>query len=141
MRLSLHTDYALRTLMYLACAAERSTAAEVAAFYGISAHHVSKVVHRLVKLRLVRSIRGLGGGIELGRSPGEINVGAVIEAFEGSMHLLDCVDTENVCRIQPFCKLRSVLAEAEQVQRTYLYSVSLQDVVPRPREMQRVVLA
>jgi Rrf2 family transcriptional regulator, nitric oxide-sensitive transcriptional repressor len=137
-RLALHTDYALRTLMYLACAADRSTAAEVAEFYGISAHHVSKVVHRLVKLRLVRSIRGLGGGIELSRSAGEIKIGEVIEAFEGSMHLLDCVDTEDVCLIQRFCKLRGVLAEAEQLQRSYLHGVTLQDVVPRRREMQRV---
>ena len=130
MRLALQTDYALRTLMFLASQMERSTVAEVAAFYGISVPHVAKVVNQLGRLGYVRSIRGIGGGIELGRSPEKIRLGDVILAFEGNMHLLECVGTDDVCVIQKHCKLRTVLAPAEKLQMDYLNSLCLSDVIP-----------
>jgi Rrf2 family nitric oxide-sensitive transcriptional repressor len=129
MRLDLHTDYALRTLIFLAGRPGRSSVAEVAAFYGISRDHVAKVVQALGKMGYVRSQRGAGGGIELARSPEQIRIGQVIAAFEGNLHLLECVGTENVCTIQPGCRLRRVLAHAERIQREYLDSVRLSDVV------------
>ena len=69
MRLSLQTDYTLRTLLFLATRTGRATVSDVAEFFGISAHHVGKVVHQLGRLGYVRNRRGPGGGIELGRSP------------------------------------------------------------------------
>lgn len=130
MRLSLQTDYALRTLMYLASRPGRATVMAVADFYRISAPHVAKVVNQLSRLGYVRSIRGAGGGIELARSPADVSIGVVVRAFEGNLHLLECVGTDNVCVIQPHCKLRGVLAQAERIQMEYLDSVMLRDVLP-----------
>src|SRR6185369_5084146 len=111
MRLSLQTDYALRTLMFLASRKQRATIADVAEFFQISAPHVAKVVNQLARLGFVRSIRGIGGGIELGRKAKDITVGEVVAAFEGNLHLLECVGTEDVCVIQSYCKLRNVLTK------------------------------
>lgn len=130
MRLSLQTDYALRTLMYLASDTDRTTVAEVAGFFGIPAPNVAKVVNQLARLGYVRSVRGLGGGIELAVAATDISIGEIVETFEGSLHLLECVGTDNVCVIQDYCKLRHVLARAEQVQVDYLKSVRLSDVLP-----------
>ncbi len=138
MRLTTHTDFALRTLMYLATTGKRTTASQVAQLYGISTNHLSKVVNQLSRLGYVRSIRGIGGGIELAKQPDEIRIGEVIEAFEGNMHLLDCVHTENVCAIQSFCKLKGALVEAERLQLEYLNSVTLADVAPTRRQIGRV---
>lgn len=138
MRLTTHTDYALRTLMYLATTGTRSTASHVAELYGVSQHHMAKVVNQLARLGYVRSIRGIGGGIELAKQPEEILLGKVVEAFEGNMHLLDCVVTDDVCAIQSFCKLKGVLAEAERVQLDYLNSVTLAEVAPTKRQYGRV---
>lgn len=129
MRLDLHTDYGLRTLIYLAGKPGRASAAEVAGFYRISKDHVAKVVQSLARLGYVRSIRGVGGGIELAREPDEVRVGQVIVDFEENMHLLECVGTPNVCTIQPGCKLRAALAQAERLQLDYLNTVRLSDIV------------
>lgn len=137
MRLALQTDYALRTLMFLAWRGERATIVQVAEFYGISQTHVAKIVNQLARQRYVRSIRGLGGGLELARKPEEIRIGEVIRSFEGAMHLLECVGTLDVCAIQNFCKLRGVLAEAERLQMEYLDSVTLADVLPARRQIQQ----
>ncbi|MCC7423463.1 MAG: Rrf2 family transcriptional regulator [Planctomycetaceae bacterium] len=138
MQLTMQTDYALRTLMFLAARTDRSTVDEVAGLYGISTHHVAKVVNQLARMGLVRSVRGVGGGIELARSPDEIRIGDVVMAFEGSRHLLECIGTENVCVIQPFCKLKGALAEAERLQRDYLNGITLRDVMPTPRQLTKV---
>ena len=141
MKLSLQTDYALRTLMFLASRdstpdSERVNVGEVAGFFGISQTHVAKVANRLARLGLIRSIRGLGGGIELARAPDSVSVGEVVEAFEGEMHLLDCVNSkEELCVIQSFCKLKDVLSHAEQLQMNYLHSVTIADVLPTNRQI------
>lgn len=137
MRLTTHTDFALRTLMFLATTAERATVAQVAQLYGVSTNHMAKVVNQLSRLGYIRCIRGIGGGIELAKQPADIRLGEVIEAFEGNMHLLDCVTTDDVCAIQSFCKLKGVLAEAEQVQLEYLNGVTLADVAPTKRQFRR----
>ena len=138
MGLTTHTDFALRTLMFLATKNQRTTAAQVAQLYGISSNHLAKVINQLSRLGYVRSIRGIGGGIELALPAEDIVLGKVIEAFEGNVHLLECVSTENVCAIQSFCKLKGVLAEAERVQLEYLNSVTLADVVPTRRQLKGV---
>lgn len=129
MPLSLQTDYALRILIYLAGRPERTQIGQVAGFYRISTHHVAKVANRLARWGYIRCVRGIGGGIELARRAEDIRVGDVVRASEGKMHLLDCVGTENICVIQRACKLRGVLARAEQIQMDYLNSVRLSDVV------------
>jgi len=137
MRLSLHTDYALRVLMFLAGANDRVRVAEVAGFFSISRDHVAKVAQRLARLGYIRAIRGAGGGLELARDPSEIRLGRVVADFEGTLALLECVHaTTTICRIQPRCKLLKVLAKAEKVQRDYLNSVCLSDVVKTGRGLE-----
>jgi Rrf2 family nitric oxide-sensitive transcriptional repressor len=138
MRFSLQTDYALRTLMFLAMRPERSTVAQVAEFYRISQAHVAKVVHQLGRFGFVRNVRGIGGGIELARQPADIRLGEVVVAFEGNLHLLECVARTGVCVIESFCKLKQVLAKAEQIQLDYLNSLTLLDVLPNRRQLQRI---
>lgn len=138
MKLALQTDFALRTLMYLAWRNERCKGADVAQFFGISSAHISKVVNQLAKLGYVRSVRGAGGGIELAKPADQVTLGDVIVAFEGSMNLLDCIDVEEVCTIQSFCKLRNVLADAQQLQLDFLRSKTLADVLPTPRQLTKL---
>ena len=140
MRLTTQTDFALRTMMYLTARSGRATIAQVAELFGISAHHVAKVVNLLARLGYVRSIRGIGGGIELACQPEEVRLGQFIEALEGNMHLLECIESEQVCVIESFCRLKGVLAEAERVQIEYLDTVTLRDVTPTGRQLNRLAL-
>lgn len=63
--------------------------------------------------------------------PEALSVGDVVCAFEArSVHLLDCIDMPGVCVIQPGCRLRTVLMEAEKRQLEYLESVSIAELLP-----------
>lgn len=124
--------------MFVATCKERATIADVASLFNISSHHVAKVVNRLVRHGYVRSIRGIGGGIELAKPASEIIIGEVIETLEGDLHLLSCVGSDDSCLIHSFCKLKGVLAEAERIQKQYLDSVTLLDVLPSRRQLKNV---
>ncbi len=137
MKLTTQTDYALRTLMYLATRSTRAHVSDVATTFGISVNHVAKVVNLLARGGYIHSTRGVGGGIELAQAAEQISIGQVIELIEGDMHLLSCVGEDDSCSIHSFCKLKGVLAEAERVQRKYLNGVMLADVVPGRGQLRR----
>src|SRR5262245_49818850 len=136
MRLTAFSDYSLRLLIYLAAARDkRSTIREVAEAYGISEHHMVKVVHLLGKEGLLLNTRGKGGGVRLARSPADINVGQVVRLTEGSDMPAECFDRErNTCPITPSCRLRRVLAEAVEVFYAALEQYTLEDLaINRPK--------
>ena len=115
--------------MFLAAEQRRVQIAEIAEFFRISKDHLAKVVQRLAQVGLIRSIRGVGGGLELARPADSISLLDVIEPIEGSLHLLDCVAIDDVCVIQPGCRLKTILSEAEQLQRDYFAKFTIADVV------------
>ena len=139
-RLNLATDFALRTLLYLASRPGTwvSTRA-VAEFYGISADHVSKVAQTLTQAGYLRAGRGRTGGLQLGRAPEDVTVGDIVELFEGPVGLLECVTRQNVCVIQPGCRLRQVLDQAGQRLIRELKEVTLADLI-RPASPELVQL-
>ena len=61
--------------MFLATRGERCTIDSVAELFGISRAHVAKVVNQLARLGFIRSVRGVGGGIELSRPADQIAIG------------------------------------------------------------------
>jgi Rrf2 family nitric oxide-sensitive transcriptional repressor len=132
-RLNLSTDYALRTLLYLASNPDRQVSTrEIVQFYGISADHLSKVVQHLVHGGLVRSGRGRSGGLKLSQPASEITVGRVVELFEGPVALLDCISVPGACIIQPGCRLRNVLQQAGMQLMETLNGVTLEELVAPP---------
>jgi len=130
MRLTLHTDYALRVLMVLAATGERATIGAIADRYGISRNHLMKVVQRLVQLDLVRSDRGRGGGLRLARPADEIAIGAVVRLFEETGAFVECFEAgANRCRAAPACGLRRALAGALEAFLAHLDRITLADVM------------
>ena len=125
MRLTLHTDYALRVLIYLNARSDRlSSIAEIARSYGISQNHLMKVVHRLGKLGYVDTLRGRNGGIRLARPAASISIGEVVRATEDSFQLVDCP----TCVIAPACGLNGLLGSATLAFLDVLDKATLADI-------------
>ncbi|MDE4914611.1 Rrf2 family transcriptional regulator [Methylobacterium sp. 092160098-2] len=112
MRLTRYTDYALRTLIYVGLREpEQSSIAEIARAYRISENHLTKVVHQLGRLGLIRTTRGRGGGLRLGKPAADIVVGAVVRQTEDDLALVECF-ASGACAITAPCRLRRALGEA-----------------------------
>ncbi|AWW73254.1 SUF system Fe-S cluster assembly regulator [Erythrobacter sp. KY5] len=123
MRLSNLADYAVITMCQAAthCGDGRVSAAELAHETGLPVPTVQRLVSKLTSAGLLRSVRGAGGGLQLGRPAAAITVADIVEAVEGPIALTACVehkdcDHEARCSMKPHwpiinAKLRSALAE------------------------------
>lgn len=141
MRQSVHTDYSIRVLMYLALYTENLVRIEeIATSYAISKNHLTKVVHNLVKSGFVTSIRGRNGGIKLARNAEDINIGHVVSKAEEDFHIVECFnDATNQCVITGPCLLGGVFAEALDAYMTSLAKHSLADLVKNQLMMRKAL--
>lgn len=143
MQLTTHADYALRTLIALGLRTpERTTAAEVGDAYGISTHHLLKVIQRLAELGYVETQRGKSGGIWLARAPEQIVVGQVVRELEPELGVVACLrEGAEPCAIDGACRLRGALHAATTAFLTVLDGYTLADVLkPKARLLQLLPL-
>lgn len=141
MHLTLHTDFSLRTLIYVALkpADALSTVSEVAEVFDIPRNHLVKVVHRLGQEGLLQTVRGQHGGIRLALPADEINIGDVVRRMEPGMDPIDCNKPLSRCRILPACRLKRALLEASAAFLAVLDSYTLADLVEDRPALVRLV--
>jgi Rrf2 family nitric oxide-sensitive transcriptional repressor len=116
MRLTAFTDFGLRALMRLAGEPDRSfSTAEIAAEFGISRHHLIKVIGDLARAGFVRTQRGGGGGFRLARSAQTITLGEVVRVLEARHATVECFREDGgTCVLTPRCRLKGHLASARE---------------------------
>lgn len=136
MRLTAFTDYCLRVLVYLAATpGPRPTIAEVAAAFGISRTHLTKVVQHLGHEGWIETTRGRGGGLALAMPAEAISVGWVVRGAEGPAVAASCMDPQAAgdCAIERCCRLKGCLGEAVDAFYAVLDRTTLADVAAHPQ--------
>ena len=104
MRLTNYSDYALRSLIYLAIKPEPHLLAnisDIATSYNISRSHLTKIIHQLGQLGYIDSVRGKNGGIRLACAPKDINLGVLIKKIEPDFNLVECFSTDLLISPKP----------------------------------------
>ncbi|OPH39727.1 Rrf2 family transcriptional regulator [Moraxella equi] len=155
MKLTNYSDYALRSLIYLAVTpkdGELANIDDIAQAYDISKSHLTKIIHQLGKLGYIESVRGKGGGIRLAKDPSEINIGRLIRHTESDFGILECLDDNskntdgkislvnigdnaNSCVISPACRLKGVFYKAMLAFVAVLDGYTLADVLVNDKEL------
>jgi len=141
MRLTSHTDFALRLLMSLAVVEERLvTIEELARRHGLSRNHLMKVAQTLVGLGYVTGVRGRAGGLKLARPASSIRMGEVVRALEDDTALVECLgDGPTTCILSGACVLTHTMGRAVEAFFASLDEVTLADLVaPRLALRQRL---
>ncbi len=115
----------------MACLANRAgepaSVAAMAELLKASANHLSKVLQRLARGGLVRSVRGPAGGFVLAREPEQITLLDVYEQIDGQLDSAACLFGLPVCSGRE-CILGGLLADANEQVRTHLAQTSLADL-------------
>lgn len=128
MQFTKHTDYGLRTLIYLALNPGRRVAtSEIAEVFGVPLNHLSKVVGRMAGAGLVGTFRGKGGGTVLARAPERIVIGDVIRELENEKQMINC--ERPACPAARACALRDVVQQAQDACFDVLDGYTLHDVI------------
>jgi len=140
MQLTLHTDYALRVLIYLAQKDdELATISEITDFYRISRNHLVKVVHHLAQENFIHTTRGKHGGMCLARSAKLISIGEVVRRMEPNFDIVECFSKSNQpCKVSPICTLKEVLHRAGSEFLTLLDQYSVADAVVQNQSTEQI---
>jgi Rrf2 family nitric oxide-sensitive transcriptional repressor len=130
MQLTVSSDIALRTLIYLGQRDAPVTISEVAEECGVSKSSLMKVVMTLVGANLVVSERGRNGGIRLALDASDISIGYVIRLMENNLALVECMkDAPSSCPILPKCRLKPLFYSAQEAFLSTLDKSSLADLL------------
>lgn len=124
MQLQISSRLAIFALLELAAHPDRQlSVAEIGKKFGISSHHLAKVMHVLGRADLVRSIRGAGGGYQLIGNIRRLTLLDVIQLFEN----LDPEETRAAAgdRSDEAYALRKVLGEIDDSVRATLGSITI----------------
>ncbi len=110
--------YGLKAMLYLARVpvGEHAQVADIAARNTISKKFLDAILLDLQHAGFVRSRKGPGGGYTLSRPPGEITVGAVVRALNGSLAPLACADPATYapcpdCSCPASCAVRLIMTD------------------------------
>lgn len=108
---------------------------EVTEIYGVSRHHMVKVIHQLSREGFIHTSRGKKGGIRLGMPAQAINLGKVVRQLE-PLQLVNCDE----CAITPACRLKAALQKAMEQFLTELDTYTLADIVKDNNDLYKILI-
>ncbi|MDE2376069.1 Rrf2 family transcriptional regulator [Bradyrhizobium sp.] len=122
MRLQISTRLAIFAVLELtAREGLQLSVAEIGRKYGVSSHHLAKVMHVLGRAGLVRSVRGVGGGYQFIGNPRRTTLLDVAQLFED----LSSVEPANGDGPSEEQTLSEVLGEIDDVAHATLGSITI----------------
>ncbi len=95
----------------------------------ISIRYLEQIIIPLKIAKLVKSIRGAGGGYILARHPSDIKLREIISSLEGSCCLVECVDDEDYCDKIEKCAAYDIWKNASSLLKDYFEKTTLQDIL------------
>ena len=143
MKFSAKTVYGLRVLLDLALNRAEGPVPlrDIAQRQGLPLAYLERLIAPLVAAGVMRTKRGVGGGIYLARDPGEIRLDEVVRILEGSLAPLECVDDPEACTRSNFCAVRDLWREVREAMVRVLASTTLRDLAERQREKDQLEAA
>jgi Rrf2 family protein len=124
MKLQISTSLALYSVLEFAGNPTDSiSAAEIAAKYEVSTHHLAKVLRELVRAGVIESTRGVGGGYRFGGNAKRLTLMDVIELFEDIGDR--AAGREPGVSTDVGQALRAVLAEIDEIAKATFRSITI----------------
>lgn len=130
MRLHQATRYAIWVTVHLASRpGEQVSAGDLAELFGISQHHLAKVIRSLSFAGLVSSTRGPGGGCQFIADPKRVTLFDIISLFEDSWWSDNKQSPDKPNGTPTLVEVSRVLSEIDRITLATLRSITLQTIV------------
>ncbi len=133
MRLSTKARYGTRAMLDIAINYEKGPVSlkGLAQRQHISVKYMEQLIPLLKLAGLVRSIRGAGGGYTLSKDAHLINLRDIIDALEGSIFPVDCIDNPETCERTKKCVTCEIWKEIQDSINNKMEALTLADMVER----------
>lgn len=138
MRLTTKGRYAVTAMLDLALHAQEGpvSLSDISQRQGISLSYLEQLFAKLRRMQLVKSVRGPGGGYQLGRAEDCIFVAEVVDAVNESLDTTRCRNKGD-CQHGEKCLTHHLWSDLSQQIHDFLSTISLGDLM-RKREIQIV---
>ncbi len=125
--LSKKVEYGLIAMLHMASLREETlvTAKEISETYNIPTELMGKVLQALAKAGLAEAVHGSKGGYYLSRTLSTVQLGDVIEAVEGPVHLARCQEDPSSCGQFSTCTIKEPIQQINEQLQSFLFSISL----------------
>ena len=130
--ISTKARYALRVMIDMA---EHQDAGyiplkDIAARQEISEKYLEIIIKILVKGKMLKGLRGKGGGYILTREPSEYIVGDIIELTEGPLAPVACLQPDaEVCNRKDICVTLPLWEKYYTLVHDFFFHITLEDVI------------
>lgn len=134
MKLSTRGRYGTRLLLDIATQGNKPVfLKDIARRQNIPLPYLKRLVSPLVAGGLLRSSRGIRGGVGLAKPPDQIKLSDVIRLLEGPINFVECVENTGICDRSGLCITRDVWGEMSMIVNDFLESITLRDLVERQK--------
>lgn len=130
--ISTKARYALRVMIDLAQNQQDGyiPLKDIAARQEISEKYLEIILKALVKGKIIKGLRGKGGGYMLTRSPEEYVIGEIIELTEGPLAPVACMLPDaDPCPRKDTCMTLPLWQKYDSVIHDFFYNITLEDVL------------
>ena len=136
MQLKLTTDYAVRTLMYLAGNGGIVPIAEIAEAMDIPEKYLNRIGLALRDAGLIVTHRGQHGGYSLGRPSESIRLYDVVLLVEGTIALNRCLEEDNYCGrgAMRYCSVHKCYSVMQRKWENFLRGVTIASLMKEMSE-------
>ncbi len=136
MKLSTRARYGTRVLLELALRWGEGPVLlkDIAQTQEVPLPYLQQLIRPLVKTGIIKTTRGIRGGISLLKPPKEVVLGEVVQLLEGSIAPVKCVDNPETCPRSNLCVTHDIWDEVEKAVSKVLGSVTLQELAERSRK-------
>ena len=136
MKVSTKGDYGIRAVIELAHHygdPKPTQSGDIAARQGIPESYLEQLLTTLRRAGFIRSVRGPQGGHLLVRDPDALPVSEVIEALEGTILPIDCLDDSSVCSKAGGCAQREMWQAVREAILGVMESTTVADLAAKDR--------
>jgi len=104
------------------------TGARIASEEGVSKKYLDSILGRLRETSLVDAVRGSKGGYRLARPASDIAAADVVEALDGPVSIVPCVEDSDTCERASRCPTRHLWQSVSDAARDALDKLTLAEL-------------
>lgn len=130
MQLILATDYAVRSVLYLAAVGRTATAGEISEQMNVPKQYLVTMARNLREAGIINAESGVKGGYSLGRPPEDISLFDIMKLTENTTRINRCLEEDKYCSCcaAQSCPTRGVFSELQGMIDSFFAGITLADL-------------